>query len=111
MMNLLFDQNISFRILKLIAHKFPGARQVRELKLENSSDFDIWSYAQKNNFCIVTFDSDFIDISNLRKNSPKIIWLRLGNTTTKSIADRLLSQQEIITSFLDNPDIQFLEVV
>jgi predicted nuclease of predicted toxin-antitoxin system len=42
-MNLLFDQNISFRIIKLINDVFPGARQVRELQLENSTDLDIWT--------------------------------------------------------------------
>jgi len=34
---LLFDQNISFRIIGKIADLYPEASQVRELGLENSS--------------------------------------------------------------------------
>jgi predicted nuclease of predicted toxin-antitoxin system len=95
-MNLLFDQNISFRIIKLINDVFPGARQVRELQLENSTDLDIWTYAKSNQYCIVTFDADFIDLSNLKGHPPKVIWLRLGNTSTKFIAEKILGDHQII---------------
>lgn len=40
-MNLLFDQNVSYRIVKLMSDIFPGARQVRELKLKNATDLEI----------------------------------------------------------------------
>ena len=41
-MKLLFDQNISFRITKILSNHFPDAKQVRELKLENCTDSEIW---------------------------------------------------------------------
>jgi predicted nuclease of predicted toxin-antitoxin system len=109
-MKLLFDQNISFRITKFLSDVFPDAMQVRGLGLENVSDFEIWQFAQKHDFCIVTFDADFIDISNLKGYPPKIIWLRLGNTSTKSIAHTLMEYKDIITSFLDDQEIAFLEI-
>lgn len=37
-MKLLFDQNISFRLIRKIADVFPEAKQVRELGLENFTD-------------------------------------------------------------------------
>jgi len=46
-MNLLFDQNISFRILKKIELAFPYAQQVRRLGLENATDLEIWKYAKE----------------------------------------------------------------
>ena len=58
-MKLLFDQNISFRIIKQLERVFPGSKQVKELGLENTSDIEIWEYAKINNFVIVTFDADF----------------------------------------------------
>lgn len=79
-MKLLFDQNISFRILKKIEKDFPEARQVRSIQLENKTDFEIWNYCKENNFSIVTFDADFFDISLLKGHPPKIIWIRSGNT-------------------------------
>lgn len=55
-MNLLFDQNISFRIINKIEDIFPGSISVRELGYDNPQDFDIWKYAKSNNFSIVTFN-------------------------------------------------------
>lgn len=109
-MNLLFDQNISFRIVKKIEDLFPGTKQIREVNLENSSDFNIWEYAKTNNFCIVTFDSDFIDISALKGFPPKIIWLRLGNTSTDNIAERIRTESKTIIDFINNTETAFLEI-
>ena len=60
-MKLLFDQNISFRILKRVIDFIPSANQVRTLGLENAKDIEIWNYARENGYTIVTFDTDFYD--------------------------------------------------
>ena len=62
-MKLLFDQNISHRLISLIQYILPEARQVRQMGLENSSDKQIWEYAKEHDFTIVTFDDDFYDFS------------------------------------------------
>jgi predicted nuclease of predicted toxin-antitoxin system len=62
-MNILFDQNISFRIIPLIQDILPKAKQVRQLVLENKSDKHIWEFAKQHDFIIVTFDSDFYAFS------------------------------------------------
>jgi predicted nuclease of predicted toxin-antitoxin system len=63
---LLFDQNISFRIISKIINNFPEAKQVRQLGIENDLDIDIWYFAKKYDYTIVTYDSDFYDLSNLK---------------------------------------------
>jgi len=110
-MNLLFDQNISHRIIKRIEDIFPGAKQVKELNLDKSSDSEIWNFAKENDFAIVTFDSDFIDISTLRGQPPKIIWLRIGNTSTSNLAIVMRREFEAIKSFLESEDSSFLEII
>lgn len=100
-MKLLFDQNISFRVVKTILHLFPGSASVRSLQLENKSDHEIWSYAKKYNFTIVTFDFDFIDLAVLNLQSPKIIWLRTGNTSTQNIAKILETNFLNIKHFIE----------
>jgi len=100
-MKLLFDQNISFRLIKHVLDIFPDAKQVRELGLENSTDIEIFNYAKKNDFAIVTFDSDFSDLNILNGYPPKIIWIRTGNSTTKKIEILLRKQQDLIELFLD----------
>jgi predicted nuclease of predicted toxin-antitoxin system len=61
----------------------------------NSKDSDIWEYARLNQFSIVTFDSDFYDISVINGHPPKIIWIRSGNLTTNQIAKLLIQNKTI----------------
>jgi predicted nuclease of predicted toxin-antitoxin system len=103
-MKLLFDQNISFRIIRLLPEDFADCRQVRSVGLNDCNDVEIWRYAKQNGFTIVTFDTDFFDISILRGFPPKIIRLRTGNLTTSDIAERILLNSSNIASFIDNSD-------
>ncbi|MBN7809409.1 DUF5615 family PIN-like protein [Algoriphagus sp. H41] len=109
-MPLLFDQNISYRILKEISADFPDCKQVREVGLEGKTDREIWSWAKQAGFAIVTFDSDFADLSVLLNSPPKIIWLRLGNTSTKNIAQTLLSRKSEIRDFLSHEQEAILKI-
>lgn len=109
-MKLLFDQNISFRLIKRILNIFPNAKQVRELGLEGASDIKIFDYAEKNNYAIVTFDSDFCDLNVLKGTPIKIIWLRTGNTTTHNLEIILKSKAELIEAFLKE-DYGCLEII
>jgi predicted nuclease of predicted toxin-antitoxin system len=112
-MKLLFDQNISFRIIKMISEQFPDAKQLRELQLENFTDLQIWEYARDNDYAIVTFDADFFDLSNLFGHPPKIIWLRTGNRKTNALAELICSKSEIIKEFITNKyyeDIACIEI-
>lgn len=103
-MKLLFDQNISFRIISKINSIFPEAAQVRQLNIENYSDIEIWNFAKTNGYTVITFDADFFDISNIKGHPPKIIWLRFGNTTTNYLAGILNSKQEIIKNFISKEE-------
>ena len=103
-MKLLLDQNISFRITSKIQDLFPGSKQVRDLGLENSKDSFLWNYAKENNYCIVTFDGDFYDLGLIKGSSPKVIWLRLGNTSTQNIEIVLRKTYELIKTFLADPN-------
>jgi predicted nuclease of predicted toxin-antitoxin system len=105
-MKLLFDQNISYRILKKIEADYPNAQQVRRLGLDNTSDIEIWEYAKKHEFSIVTFDGDFADIATINGHPPKILWLRTGNTTTDNIAKILIEKKEMIKAFLEEEEYQ-----
>jgi len=101
---LLFDQNISFRILKLIQDFYPNSQQVTQLNAKIYTDREIWNFAKENDFVIVTFDSDFNDLVTLYGSPPKIIWLRLGNTSTKKLAEFFNQKHGIITEFITHPN-------
>ena len=103
---LLFDQNISYRIVSRLSDCYPGCQQVRQLGLENAEDIDIWDYARKNNLIIVTFDADFYDISLINGCLPKIIWLRTGNLATNQIVDLLRNNLLQIIDFFSQPELK-----
>jgi predicted nuclease of predicted toxin-antitoxin system len=66
----------------------------------------------QNNYTIVTFDSDFIDLATLKGTPPKIVWLRFGNSSNLKIANKLLSNITAIDSFISDTDseVAFLEI-
>jgi len=43
---LLFDQNISFRVVNGLMNIFPEAKQVKDFQLEKASDKRIWIFAK-----------------------------------------------------------------
>lgn len=108
-MKLLFDQNISHRIIKLLADEFSGCSQIRQLQLENKTDKEIWTFAGQNNFTVVTFDADFYEFSNLYGHPPKI-WLRFGNNISSGIADVLIEKKQLINDFIKQDEFSCLEM-
>ncbi len=99
-MKLLFDRNISYRIINKISELFPEAKQVRELNLENKTDRQIWDYAKKNSYTTVTFDIDFFDLSNLLGIPPKVILLKTGNRKTSELQHLISNKSSEIKDFL-----------
>jgi predicted nuclease of predicted toxin-antitoxin system len=82
---LLFDQNLSPRLVTRPADLFPDSAHVYALGLDRSDDTVVWDYARDHDFLLVTKDADFGELGTLRGFPPKVIWLRLGNCTTAQI--------------------------
>lgn len=110
-MKLLFDQNISHRLLNNIQDILPEAKQVRNLGLENNSDKQIWEYAKEWGFVIVTFDGDFYDFSLIWGHPPKIIWIRTHNQTTKNVEEILRKYMNTMQDFQNDNDLACLEII
>ncbi|MDZ7607846.1 MAG: DUF5615 family PIN-like protein [Cyclobacteriaceae bacterium] len=99
-MKLLFDQNISHKILKLLPEKYKEATSVKSERMLSFTDREIWEFARKNNYVIVTHDSDFNDLNALFGFPPKIIWIRTGNIRPKDLADLILQYEREIAKFI-----------
>lgn len=110
-MKLLFDQNISFRILNFLPEKYEGSTTVKHEDLINALDVDIWKFAKENGFTIVTQDSDFNDLNFLYGFPPKIIWIRTGNLKTQTIADILIDYSEEIEKFIHEDTLGCFEII
>lgn len=108
---LLFDQSISSRILRLLNDEFEESQHVVMCGLQNASDNTIFEFAKSNSLTIITFDSDFVDLSIVKGFPPKIIWLKTGNQTTTSIADILQANALSISHFVLSEEVGVLEMV
>jgi len=53
-MKLLFDQNLSPRLVAALADVFPASAHAQMLGLDRASDDELWNAARENDFTIVT---------------------------------------------------------
>ena len=109
-MKLLFDQNLSRKLVNRLADIFPDASHVQFHELKEASDSEIWEFALAQRFCIVTQDADFADRSRLYGSPPKVVWLRCGNTATSEVEALLRSGAEAIQELVNNAALDCLEL-
>ena len=62
--------------------------------LQSSDDEAVWSYARDQGLAIVSKDADFRQRSFLYGSPPKLVWIRLGNCSTKDV-ERLLREHHL----------------
>ncbi|MBN2761697.1 MAG: DUF5615 family PIN-like protein [Bacteroidales bacterium] len=110
-MRFLFDQNISHKILTRLPDLFKESTSVKNEGLINEPDKVIWEFAKRNNFIVVTQDSDFNDLTALYGFPPKIIWIRSGNLRTDEIADLLEKKLKSIQDFIEDENLGCLEII
>ena len=58
-MKLLFDHNLSYKLVGRLADLFPDAEHVRNVTLHEADDRTVWEYARANGCAIVSKDEDF----------------------------------------------------
>ena len=101
---LLFDQNLSPRLVGRLADLYPGSAHVSTVGLGIALDSEIWEYARKHDHIIVTKDADFSELGLLRGFPPKVVWIRRGNCSTTEIEELLRESSEAIRSLSDDPN-------
>ena len=107
-MKLLIDENLSPRLVILLADLFPTSVHVRDVGLGKASDPVVWHYAIKHELTIVSKDEDFHHLSFLRGAPPKVIGINTGNCSTKIVAQLLRDRHKQIEIFATDDATSFL---
>ncbi|MEB3355814.1 MAG: DUF5615 family PIN-like protein [Synechococcales bacterium] len=107
-MKLLFDQNLSPRLVNRLADLYPDSQHVFFVSLDQADDRAVWEYANQNDFTVATRDSDFSELSVLRGFPPKIIWIRRGNCSTSQIEEILRSHYQDIIQLSEDSNLSVL---
>ena len=105
---LLFDHNLSPRLVRLLSDVYPECSHVRDLNMQQSSDTEVWNYAADNGYTIVSKDSDFHQRSLLAGAPPRVIWIRQGNCSVKETADLLRARFVVVGQFHAREEKSFL---
>jgi len=107
-MKLLFDHNLSPRLVRSLADTYPGSTHIRDIGLQTADDEAMWAYAAQHGFVIVSKDADFHQRSFVLGPPPKVIWVRLGNCRTSEIETLLRAQAPNVQAFNLDEEAAFL---
>ena len=103
-MKLLFDENLSPRLVESLRDIYPDSKHVSGVELGAADDSAIWEYAKIHGFAIVSKDSDFAERGVLEDDPPKVIWIRLGNCSSTEIERQLRAACDIVRAFIEQDE-------
>ena len=86
-MRFLVDNQLPPALARFITQELGAeAVHVTALNLASASDAELWDYASKNEYVIISKDEDFL---NLLSKAPtaKLIWVRIGNCRRSFLLD------------------------
>jgi predicted nuclease of predicted toxin-antitoxin system len=93
---LLFDENLSYRLVRALQNTYPDSAHVRDLGLEGAADRLIWTVAAQGGYLLTSKDTDFYQRSLVYGAPPKVIWLRVGNGSTAAVAALLRERYVVV---------------
>lgn len=110
-MRLLFDENLSPRLVSLLFDVYPESVHTHDVGLASAADEVVWNYARQNGYAICTKDSDFHERSLLLGHPPKVVWIRRGNCSTREIEALLRNNAEDVRRLAEDDNAAFLMIL
>ena len=107
-MKLLLDENLSDRIVPQILDLYPDSSHVKSCELTHTDDALIWLFARECGYTIVSKDADFHQRSLVFGQPPKLVFLRVGNCSTRHIVELLRSHYVLFAAFDADPGASIL---
>jgi predicted nuclease of predicted toxin-antitoxin system len=112
MIRLLLDANLSWRSVSVLKNHFDDCSHVDTIGLQiPAKDTEIWEYAKQHELLIVSNDEDFLDLSIMKGFPPKIILLKTGNQSRKSVEKLLIDAKSKILEFVVSSEYGVLEII
>ena len=112
-MRLLFNNNLSHRLITELADIHPDSPHVRNIGPEDADDAvdtDILDYARDHGLVIDTKDRDYREMSRVRGHPPKVVLITLRNCPTTRAAALLRQHQADLISLQRENHKRVLEV-
>lgn len=103
-MKFLLDAQLPPGLTRWLSEQGYEAQHVEDLGLRQSEDQEIWMHALKLGLVIFTKDEDFVERAAHSQDAPRIVWLRVGNTTNAALIRWVSPRFHDIISLLNRGD-------
>jgi predicted nuclease of predicted toxin-antitoxin system len=107
-LKLLFDENLSPRLVRELAAEFPDSAQVDDAGLRAHSDAEVWAHARWHGFVIASKGERFPQAQFPPRTPTQVLWLAVGNAGTDVIARILRDHRAEIEAMVADPDAALL---
>ena len=88
-MKFIVDQQLPPALVRWLHARGNTAEHVRDIGLRDADDAAIWAHAVAIGALILSKDQDFAERRARVASGPTVVWLRIGNTTTEVLLERL----------------------
>ncbi|MBY0317611.1 MAG: DUF5615 family PIN-like protein [Reyranella sp.] len=109
-MRLLFDQNLSHKLVRRLADVFPDSVHVRDIGMKSANDPAIAKFALEQGLTIVSKDADFLALRFVLGEHIRMVWVRLGNGSTDQVEQALRQRRASIEVLAEDPS-QVIEIL
>jgi predicted nuclease of predicted toxin-antitoxin system len=99
-MKILLDENLPHYLAQILPDYNIEIKHVYDFDLGYSKDTKIWDFAKNNNFVIVTKDKDFARLSHTHGHPPKVVSLKIGNTSIEMLKQIFIQNEAVFKDFI-----------
>jgi len=101
----IIDAQLPPALARYLSSLGEDAIHVLDIDMMEASDSMIWDFSLSKNLIIITKDEDFQIRASVSTEPPKLIWVRLGNTSKKALLQFFKKQWSQIKIELDKGEI------
>lgn len=109
-MKLLFDVNLSRVLVRRLSDLFPGSAHAESIGLDRAGDTAVWLYAKSKDFVVVTQDQDFPLLALAKGAPPYIVWISMGNCSTREVEAAIRKHADRIRLLPQEPECTALQI-
>jgi predicted nuclease of predicted toxin-antitoxin system len=103
-MKLLLDENLSPALLIVLRALSVACTHVAREGLLSADDREIWAFAVREGYTIVTKDRDFHQLALVKGAPPQVVRLAIGNQSLATTQRILCAHLELIRAFVTAAD-------
>lgn len=101
-MKFIVDAQLPPALARFLAAKGDDVIHVLDVQMMESSDSQIWDLALHESLVIITKDEDFQLRASVSEKYPRIVWVRIGNCSKKTLLSYFEQKWDEVKTELQN---------